>query len=349
MKPVAVAFTAAVFLVSPGALAAQDGELWEITNQMNVPGMPAGMGPMTSRVCQEKGRNEVMPEKENCKITDMKRSGSKTTMTVVCGDSRAVIEQTYNAAGTEFKGTMRMTGGQGDMTMAMSGRKVGSCDATAERKKQEAQMAGIERQHAQAQAMMRKERETQVAQCNEAVQTMNYEKLGSYGMCKQSGHAEYCKAMSDNPDTQPVATACMARQAEFCKRYSTEEGFIKAKADPKAGDACGTSAEQVKAALCPGAAQRESLDFLGRYCPVEAKPLAQKYCAGRDFTALRASGGKADKYDQFCYAYLSNSSLAATPAQEPAAPSAATLPDPAKAVTEGVTQGINKLRGLFGR
>ena len=349
MKRMSVAFTAALFAVSVGALGADDGELWEITNQMNVPGMPAGMGGMTSRVCQAKGTTQVMPEQEKCKIADQKRSGNRTTLTVVCPDSRAVIEQTYNAAGTEFKGTMRMTGSQGDMTMAMSGRKVGSCDATAERKKRDAQMASIQQQHDQTQAMLRKERDTQIAQCNEAVQNMDYGKLGPYGMCKQAGHAEYCKAMSDNPDTKPVATACMARQAEFCKRYRTEDGFIKAKADPKVAEACGTSTEEVKAALCPGAAQKESLLFLGRYCPVEAKPLAQKHCAGRDFTALRASGGKGDKYDAFCYAYLSNASLAARDPQDARAQSASPLPDPAKAVTDGVTQGINRLRGLFGR
>jgi hypothetical protein len=79
---------------------------------------------------------------------------------------------------------------------------------------------------------------------------------------------------------------------------------------------------------------------------VEAKPFAETHCAGRDFTALRARGGKGDKYDDFCMAYLSNASLAGAPRRE--APATQT-PNPADAVTEGVNQGINKLRGLFGR
>jgi hypothetical protein len=154
--------------------------------------------------------------------------------------------------------------------------------------------------------------------------------------------------MQSDPGNKPVVAACAARQAEYCKRYRTEAGFLKAKADPKAAEACGLSVEQVKADLCPGAAKRESLAFLGRYCLAEAKPLAEKHCAGRDFTALRAGQGARDKYDDFCIAYLSNASLARTSREE--APQST---NPAEAVTQGVTegvsQGINKLRGLFGR
>jgi hypothetical protein len=243
---------------------------------------------------------------------------------------------------------MRMTSAQGDMTMNMSGRKVGACDATAERKKREAQIASIQRQSDQAQDMMRQQREQQVAQCAEAVETMDYGKFGMYGYCRQQPDA--CKAMQSDPASKPVVTACTARQAEYCKRYRTEAGFLKAKADPKAAEGCGLSVEQVKADLCPGAAQRESLAFLGRYCLAEAKPFADKHCAGRDFTALRAGKGARDKYDDFCLAYVSRASLAEAPRQEAPQQSPA---NPAEAVTQGVTegvsQGINKLRGLFGR
>jgi hypothetical protein len=222
------------------------------------------------------------------------------------------------------------------MTMAMSGRKVGACDATAEREKQQQQMAAIQGQAAQAQAEVKKANEAQIRQCAEAAQNMDYGKLGMYGQCRE--HGELCKAMMGSPETRPVASACIARQAEYCRRYRTEDGFLKAKADPKAAEACGLSVDQVKADLCPGAAQKESLAFLGRYCLAEAKPFAERHCAGRDFTALRAKGGKGDKYDDFCMAYLSNASLAK-----------GDRTNPAEAVGETINQGINKLRGLFGR
>jgi hypothetical protein len=245
---------------------------------------------------------------------------------------------------------MRMSSRQGDMTMTMSGRKVGACDASAERAKRDAQVAAVQQQVAQGQELMRQQNEMQIRQCAEAVQTMQYGKFGLWGQCRQ--HGEQCKAMAKDPSTKPVATACAARQAEYCKRYRTEAGFLLAKADRHAAEACGLSVDQVKADLCPGAAKKESLAFLGRYCPVEAKPFAEKHCAGRDFTALRAAGGKGDKYDDFCLAYLSRASLAASPdsGQAPQQQgSQQQLPNPADAVTDSVNQGINKLRGLFGR
>jgi hypothetical protein len=349
MKSVRLAL-AAVLSLPLAVAAADDGELWEVTTQMNVPGMPSGMGANTTRVCQEKDpKKQVVPgqEQENCKVTDQKQSGNRMSMTVVCAEGTMQLEHTYNSARTEYKGTMRMTGKQGDMTMNMSGRKVGTCDATAERKKREAQIAGMLQQQQQGQDMLRKERERQIAQCAEAVQTMDYGKLGMYGQCKQ--HAEYCKAMQSDPGGKAVVSACLSRQAEYCKRYRTEDGFLRAKGDPKAAEYCGTSAEQVKADLCPQAAKKESLPFLGRYCLAEAKPIAEQHCAGRDFTAMRmGEGKKGDKYDDFCMAYLSQASLAAAPRRGEDAPSEAAS-KPADAVTEGINQGINKLRGLFGR
>jgi hypothetical protein len=327
-------------------------ELWEVTSQMSMPGLPAGMGASTQRVCQDKdpAKQEVQGRNmENCKVTDRKQSGNRMTMTLACPQGTAVFENTYNAARTEYQGTMRMKTREGEMTMAMTGRKVGSCDAAAERGKQQAQVAAIQGQAAQAQAEMKKQYDMQIRQCDEAVQTMEYSKLGLYGQCKQ--HPESCNAMAGQPETKAVLTACNTRQAEYCRRYRTEEGFLKAKADPRAAEACGLSVDQVKAELCPGAAQKESLAFLGRYCLAEAKPLAERHCAGRDFTALRAKGGKGDKYDDFCTAYLSNASLAASARREaPRSESAGVqTPKPADAVTEGINQGINKIRGLFGR
>jgi hypothetical protein len=360
--------------------AADQDELWEITTQMNMPGMPAGMGAQTSKVCQDKDprKHAVQGQNENCKVTDTKQSGNRVTTTVKCPDSNLVIDNTYNAARTEFKGTMKSTGGQGDMTMAMSGRKVGSCDAQQARNERSTQQAKIQGTLDKAAADSKRANDEQIKQCAVAVDTMDASKLGVYAQCRQN--PELCKAVASAPGAKQVSDSCTARQNEFCKRYQTEAGFVKAKADPNAAQMCGVSVDGVKASLCPGAAQKESLEFLGRYCPVQAKPLAQQHCAGRDFTALRASGGKGDKYSAFCYAYLSNAQLetaesesaprraaavrakageaaAEKPGDAPknaadapkTSPADAPKTSPADAVSEGVTQGINKLRGLFGR
>jgi hypothetical protein len=91
-----------------------------------------------------------------------------------------------------------------------------------------------------------------------------------------------------------------------------------------------------------------SLAFLARFCPAEAKPLAQKHCAGRDYTSMQ--GGK---YASFCQTYLSNRDLEESDGnRKPQA--AARKPDSAQksrsdAASEGVSKGLDKLKGLFGR
>ena len=132
-----------------------------------------------------------------------------------------------------------------------------------------------------------------------------------------------------------IAKSCNARVAEFCKRYQTQEGFLKAKADENAAQMCGVTTASVKAAQCPKAAQSGSLAFLGAYCPVEAKPIAQEHCAGRDYTSKM--GGK---YARFCDAYLAQRRF-----REAAAEPAQKATDQVK---QGVSKGIDKLKGLFG-
>jgi hypothetical protein len=94
--------------------------------------MPAGMGAMKQQVCQDKDprkQGPQGPDMENCKVTDVKESGTRITVTMTCPRGKAVIDRTYNAARTEYKGTMKMASRDGEMTMDMSGRKIGTCDA----------------------------------------------------------------------------------------------------------------------------------------------------------------------------------------------------------------------------
>jgi len=134
MRFLAVAFSAALPLA---AVAQGSGELWEITSQMNMPGMPAGMGAQTQRVCQgddpERAAQQQGRDKKDCKVTDRKQSGNRTTISMSCADGTTmVIDQQFNAARTEFTSTMSMKSKKdGDMTMTQTGRKIGACDAVA--------------------------------------------------------------------------------------------------------------------------------------------------------------------------------------------------------------------------
>jgi hypothetical protein len=343
MKSIIGAIALAGALAVPFCAGAQGkDELWEVSSQMNMPGMPAGMGAMSHRVCQDRDPAKQSAQGQNmdkCRVIERKQSGNTLTMTMACPDGTAVLEQTYNAARTEYKGSMRM----GDMVMNMSGRKVGNCDAQQARGEQNAQQAqmkaDIDRAHAQVAAEAKRSQEEAIRSCTQAVETMDVGQLGIWGRCHEQG--DLCKSYASagmDPGGKAQKT-CNTSRAQLCAKFQTPDGFVRVRDSESTAKVCGVSAEAVKTSLCPKAGPTA---FLGRYCPVEAKPLAQQHCVGRDFTAMRTGGAPKDKYFDFCSAYLANADLQENRAQ----PKPATATDTVK---DGIGQGINKLKGLFGR
>jgi hypothetical protein len=332
---------AAVVLALPLVAAAQNtGELWEITSQMNIPGMPAGMGGQTQRVCQgddPERRAASDKDQKDCKVTDKKQTATRTTITMTCKQGTMTVDQQYNAARTEFKGSIKMTSKDGDFTMNTTGRKVGACNVQEANRERDEKIGAMKKQAAAAQAQgaaaQKQYADTQIKQCAAAVDNMQWNGLGVYGQCYRKADAN-CKSSMDasNQMSPEIAKSCNARVVEFCKRYQTQEGFLKAKGDENAAQMCGVTTASIKEAQCPKAAQSESLAFLGSYCPVEAKPIAQQHCAGRDYTSKM--GGK---YARFCEAYLANADF-----EKP-------RPTATDQVKQGVSKGLDKLKGLFSR
>ena len=304
---------------------------------MNIPGMPAGMM-KPQRVCQGDNPERAAtqdPSKKDCKVTSSRKTAAGTNVTMSCPDGSTVtIDQQYNAARTEFKSTMSSKGGRdGDITMNMTGRKVGACDAQQAAKERENQQAAIQAQVAAAQAQgaaaSKQYADGQIKACGEALDKMQWQSFHVYGQCYKKTDASCKKNMDTSNKMGPeIWKSCTARVAEYCKRYQTQEGFLKTAADESAAQMCGVTTAAIKAEQCPRAAKGGSLAFLGAYCPVEAKPIAQEHCVGRDYTSKM--GGK---YNQFCQNYLANNSLEKPPAS----------------AGDQVKQGINKLKGLFGR
>jgi hypothetical protein len=110
----------------------QDGE-WEITTQVNMPGMPQNMPQRPAvKVCLSK--KDFMPkpmEKADpqCKH-DSKISGNSVTFNVVCPD--ATVTGTYTYAGTSFEGksqTKMKADGKKEMVIdsVIKGKYVGPC------------------------------------------------------------------------------------------------------------------------------------------------------------------------------------------------------------------------------
>ncbi|MEO8305814.1 MAG: DUF3617 family protein [Betaproteobacteria bacterium] len=130
-------FVASVSAPNPAYGQGRD-DLWEVTTKMEMPGMPMAMPPQTNRYCIAKGGKDedYVPKRENCKVLESKRTGSKVTYKMVCTGKDAMTvagETTFGA--NAYDGKMMMSGkadGQSfEMSQTYSGKRVGDCTAPA--------------------------------------------------------------------------------------------------------------------------------------------------------------------------------------------------------------------------
>jgi hypothetical protein len=139
----------AACLLSSTAYAAP-GEFWEVTNKMEMQGMPFAMPSTTTKVCISKG-GENDPKKtsgdKDCRMTDVKTVGKKTTWKARCNHDGEIMtgvgEQTVSNGGyqgkIQFSGTSQ--GRDMNMNMEFSGKRIGgNCDTEEAGKKIKAQI-----------------------------------------------------------------------------------------------------------------------------------------------------------------------------------------------------------------
>ena len=344
-----------VAALSCGAMSAhaqQTGELWEMTSQMSMPGMPAGMVPaQTTQVCQSEkfDRPPQQEEKSNCSISNLRQTPNRVTYDIKCEGNPPTTgsaDYQFEANRTRVKGTMKIASKEGEMVMQMSGRKVGACDAAEHRK---AQMKPFEDAKRQSEAAMKEADDKAIKACRQDLDKMQ-PGFGLAGMCA-SGEQAYC---APNILSPAVKTACSADINEFCKRYQTRDGLLKigSRKDTleRAAKMCKQPVANVRARLCPAAVKDDALRFVALHCPEEAKPIAAKECGGRAFTVARGS-----KFGEFCSVYRGTLADAgdddspSSPTSRPAAAKAPAPSQPADAASQAIQEGLGKLKGLFGR
>jgi hypothetical protein len=116
----------------------RDGR-WEVKMEMDMPGMPANMPPMTTTQCitpdDAKDPQKAMPQggggrgnPADCKVTDYKVEGNKVSWSMKCEGAQpfsGTSEFVYS--GDTYTGTMKMDGGRGAMTMKYTGKRLGDC------------------------------------------------------------------------------------------------------------------------------------------------------------------------------------------------------------------------------
>lgn len=351
-------------LLATSAPAQQTGELWEMTVQMSMQGMPAGMIPaQTQQVCQGQNFDRTPGEQDRsrCTISNMRQSPTRIQYDVRCEGNPPTTgsaDYQFEANRTRMKGTMRMQTRDGEMVMQMSGRKVGTCNPEETRRAQQKQVDDLKKQAADAQ---KQGDDQQIKACRADLDKMQ-PGFGLAGMCAM-GEKAYCAPNATSP---AVKSACTADIKTFCTRYQTRDGLLRIGTNTntlqRAGRMCGVPVATVRAKLCPAAVRDDALRFVAQHCPAEAKLIAQKECGGRAFSVAEGS-----KYFEFCGAYRGavadagddddgqSSGTLSKPAARPAAqsqpsqPSQPAAPAPADAASQAIQEGLGRLKGLFGR
>jgi hypothetical protein len=113
---------------------------WEVTTQMQMPGMPVQMPEMKTTQCvtpeQLKDPANTVPKapdggrtaNQDCKVSDYKVSGSTVTWRMACTTPQPMTstgEMVFN--GDTYTGMMKMNMPQGEMSMKLAGKRLGDC------------------------------------------------------------------------------------------------------------------------------------------------------------------------------------------------------------------------------
>ena len=110
---------------------------WEVTMEMDMPGMPMKMPPMKTTRCVTQQEidspNRGLPSgpqknPNDCKITDYKQSGNTVSWNVACAGQQPMTgsgELRFN--GDAYDGIIKMMMNQQQMAMKMAGKRLGDC------------------------------------------------------------------------------------------------------------------------------------------------------------------------------------------------------------------------------
>jgi hypothetical protein len=102
---------------------------WEMTFQMEMPGMPVKIPPVTLSKCVtlEEAENPQPPQmkkNDDCKIEDYKREGSTITWKMSCTKQKVEGTGKITYAADSYAGEMQMKMGEQEMSTKYAGKRV---------------------------------------------------------------------------------------------------------------------------------------------------------------------------------------------------------------------------------
>jgi len=117
----------------PAAPAQETGDLWEVTSQMSIEGMPMALPAQKLKVCSPKDWTEPpvpADERRKCTTSDFQRDGDKVSWKTVCaGPPEMKGEAEITRSGHDaYAGTIKFTSEEASMTTKLSGKLLGTCE-----------------------------------------------------------------------------------------------------------------------------------------------------------------------------------------------------------------------------
>jgi len=124
-----------VLAADPAPPAKEMGDLWEVTSQMSMEGMPMSLPSNTSKVCASKEWKEppgAADERRKCKNSDFKKEGTKATWKTICaGPPEMTGDGEITMSGADaYSGSIKFASSGGNMTLKLSGKRLGECEVT---------------------------------------------------------------------------------------------------------------------------------------------------------------------------------------------------------------------------
>ncbi len=129
--------------VAAVAMAAQQNPMkpgnWETTIQMHMPNMPMQMPEMKSTTCITPEQLEKDPASglprgmggrgrgQNCEVSDYKVDGHKVSWKMACPSQQMTATGELTFSGDSYTGAMKASMPMGEMTMQMTGKRLGDC------------------------------------------------------------------------------------------------------------------------------------------------------------------------------------------------------------------------------
>lgn len=108
------------------------GDLWQVSTKMSMEGMPMEMPAQMAKYCAAKEWTKPPAgdnPRQKCQRSDYQISGGKATWTESCVSPAMTGKGEITRQGNDaYTGSIQYSSAQGNMTIKLSGRKIGECD-----------------------------------------------------------------------------------------------------------------------------------------------------------------------------------------------------------------------------